>query len=108
MNKIKWISRVSGTLMFLFFFPFYIGYGNPLPFVNPEYTWIENAWLTLVPIVLIGFLLGWKFPKTGGYMIVSSIVLSLVLGLIARADFSLAVIIFLLPGIGYLVYGYKK
>jgi len=43
--------------------PFYSGYGNPLPFVNPDYTWIENFGLALVPFVFIGLALGWKYKK---------------------------------------------
>jgi hypothetical protein len=31
LEKIKWIARITATIMFLFAFPFYIGYGLPLP-----------------------------------------------------------------------------
>jgi len=31
LKKIKWIARITATIMFLFAFPFYIGYGLPFP-----------------------------------------------------------------------------
>ena len=69
------IARIAGTaiVIVILFLPFYFGYGNPLPFLKPEYTAHDNAWLTAFPFVFIGIILGWRYPRTGGYMDVLAI-----------------------------------
>lgn len=68
-----WIARITGTAIVVLFLPFYFGYGNPLPFLNPEYTAHDNAWLTAFPFIFIGLILGWWYPRIGGYMVVLAI-----------------------------------
>jgi hypothetical protein len=34
----------------IFALPFYFGYGNPLPFINQDYTLWDNYWLTWMEI----------------------------------------------------------
>ena len=70
----SWIARIAGTAIVILFLPFYFGYGNPLPFLNPEYTAHDNAWLTAFPFIFIGLVLGWRYPRIGGYMVVLAIV----------------------------------
>jgi len=41
----KWFARIFALAILLLGTPFYFGYGNPLPFVNPEYTLAENVGL---------------------------------------------------------------
>lgn len=108
LNGVKWTARIISLLMLIFALPFYFGYGNPLPFANPDYQWIENAWLTLFPIGLIGLAIGWKYPKIGGYLIVLTVTLSVIFGLIAHANFSMNILFILIPGILYLIAGYGK
>ena len=71
---IRWIARIAGTAIVILFLPFYFGYGNPLPFLNPGYTAHDNAWQTAFPFIFIGLVLGWWYPRTGGYMVVLAIV----------------------------------
>ncbi|WP_316858367.1 hypothetical protein [uncultured Cohaesibacter sp.] len=54
----------------MFDLPFCFGYGNPLSFINPGYSWIENIWLSLLPLMFVGLLIGWRFEKFGGYLAV--------------------------------------
>ena len=70
---LQWIARISGTLIVVFFLPFYFGYGNPFPFLKPEYTLYDNVWLSVFPFVFIGLMLGWRYPRIGGYMVVLAI-----------------------------------
>jgi len=53
---IKWTTRIIATLIFLLALPFYFGYGNPLPFANPDNTTMDNIWLTTFPLMFIGLL----------------------------------------------------
>jgi hypothetical protein len=76
-NIIKWFARILALIIILFGLPFYFGYGNPLPFVDPGYTWIENTQLTLIPIIFVGLAVGWKYPRIGGAFIVFPIFLDL-------------------------------
>lgn len=69
-----WVARITGIAIVVLFLPFYFGYGNPLPFLNPDYTAHDNAWLTAFPFVFIGLILGWWYPRIGGAMVVLAIV----------------------------------
>jgi hypothetical protein len=40
---LKWTSRISATAVLMFGLPFYFGYGNPLPFTNPQYSLYDNS-----------------------------------------------------------------
>lgn len=105
---IKWLARILALGILLLGLPFYFGYGNPLPFIDPEYSWIENTWLTLIPFVFMGLAIGWKYEKIGGYLIVIPIVAGFILGIIAHANFSINFLATLIPGFLYLIIGYKK
>lgn len=107
-KTIKWTARISALLLLLFGLLFYFGYGNPSPFANPDYTWIENVWLSLIPLVFIGLALGWKYAKIGGYLIVIPLIIGFILGLVADANFSMNMLIILFPGVLYLIDGYKN
>lgn len=50
---LKWISRVLATAIIAFGLPFYFGYGNPLPFMNPDYSVYDNIWLVIFPLMVI-------------------------------------------------------
>jgi hypothetical protein len=41
---IKWTTRILALAILLFGLPFYFGYGNPLPFINPDYGLLDNVW----------------------------------------------------------------
>jgi len=97
------------ALCILFFaLPFYFGYGNPLPFINPNYSLWENIALGLTPLIFIGLVLGWKHPKIGGWLIVLPIIIGLIVGILTRANLSLNLAFPLIPGILFLINGYNK
>ena len=105
---LKWVVRFSALAVILFGLPFYFGYGNPLPFVNPKYTLWDNAWLSIFPLMFIGLGLGWKYEKIGGYLVTIPVSMGLLLGLILEAELIFHMLIPLVPGALYLVAGYGK
>jgi hypothetical protein len=92
----------------IFALPFYFGYGNPLPFAKADYSLWENVALAMMPLVFIGLALGWKYPKVGGWLIIISIAIGLNVGLLTEANISVNLAVPLIPGILYLIDGYKK
>jgi len=92
----------------IFALPFYFGYGNPLPFAKADYSLWENVALAMMPLVFIGLALGWKYPKVGEWLIIISIAIGLIVGLLTEANISVNLAIPLIPGILYLIDGYKK
>lgn len=105
---LKWVTRILATAIIIFGLPFYFGYGNPLPFINPGYTIWDNTWLTVFPIMFIGLGLGWKWPKIGGSLIVISILSGFIIGLIVRGDISKHMLVPFTVGILYIIVGYAK
>jgi hypothetical protein len=108
MKIIKWTARILALCILLFALPFYFGYGNPLPFINPNYSLWENITLALIPLIFISLALGWKYPKIAGWIIVISIIISLVVGFFTNANLSINLLIPIIPGILYLIGAYKK
>lgn len=106
LNQIKWTARITGSLIFLFVFPFYIGYGVPLP--DSSMTIFENLWLIIIPIFLLGCLIGWKWEKIAGYLLTIPIILGFFVALIVWEDPSFIMAFPLIPGFLYLIYGYKR
>jgi len=108
LNTIKWIARILALCILIFALPFYFGYGNPLPFMNPNYSLWENVALTMMPLVFIGLALGWKYLKAGGFLTVIPIMIGFTVGLLTEANLSVNLLAPLIPGILYLVVGYNK
>lgn len=108
MKTIKWFTRILALCILIFALPFYFGYGNPLPFAKPDYSLWENVALTMMPLVFIGLALGWKYPKVAGWLIIISIAIGLIVGLLTEANISVNLAVPLIPGILYLIDGYKK
>ena len=108
MKTIKWLARILALCILVFTLPFYFGYGNPLPFTNPDYSLWENVALTMMPLVFIGLVLGWKYPKIGGLFVVIPIAIGFIVGLLTEANFSINLLAPLIPGILYLIDGYKR
>lgn len=105
---VKWIARILALCILIFALPFYFGYGNPLPFINPNYSLWENITLTMMPLVFIGLALGWKFPQAGGILIVIPIAIGFAVGILTDASLSVNLLAPLVPGILYLVAGHKN
>ncbi len=108
MKTTKWLARILSLCILIFALPFYFGYGNPLPFVNPSYSLWENVALIAMPLIFLGLALGWKYEKIGGFLIVVPIIIGFSVGLITEANFSINLLIPLLPGLLYLIVAYKK
>ena len=100
---IRWIARTLALSILLFALPFYFGYGNPLSFVKASYSLWENVALTLMPLIFLGLALGWKYPKTAGWLIVISVVIIVGVGFFTGANLSANLAIPLVPGILYLI-----
>ncbi len=62
---LKWISRILAATIILFGLPFYFGYGNPLAFINSDYSMCDKTWLIVFPLMFIGLAIGWKIPIVG-------------------------------------------
>jgi hypothetical protein len=106
-KKIKWLARIPALLILLMGLPFYFGYGNPLPFINPEYTLHDNMWLTIFPIMFAGLALGWKYEKLGGYLVTIPLGIGLIAPLIVETSFPMFMLVPTTVGILYLLIGYK-
>lgn len=108
-NVLRWAVRIVGLVVLVFALPFYFGYGNPLPFVNPDYTVFDNVWLSAFPLILLGLALGWKWEKVGGWMIVAPIVVGTVVTIFTIREFIPGPMYFpLVVGGLYLFLGYRK
>jgi len=104
----KWTARTIALAVIIFGLPFYFGYGNPLPFIDPEYGFLDNFWLTIFPLMFIGLGLGWKYEKLGGYLITIPLTIGLLLVLIMEKEFIGFMLIPLSSGILYLMVGHHK
>ncbi|MTI47903.1 MAG: hypothetical protein FH761_08685 [Firmicutes bacterium] len=104
----KWVTRIISLVVILIGLPFYFGYGNPMPFINEDYTLWDNLWLTIFPLMFIGLGLGWKYEKIGGYLVTIPISLGLLFGLIVEKELITHMLIPLVAGILFLIQGYKK
>lgn len=105
---IKWTARIIALLIILGGLPFYFGYGNPLPFINPEYTFYDNLWLIALPLMFIGLALGLKYEKIGGYLLIISSLIGLTTSLIVGKGSGGQASASLIVGILYLIVGYKN
>lgn len=107
-SVLRWTARILAFLMLLFALPFYFGYGNPLPFVNPDYSLWENVALTMMPLVFIGLAVGWKYEKLGGVLVVGAIAVGFLTGLLTGAHISSNLLFPIIPGVLYLITGYQN
>lgn len=105
---IKWVARIFATAIALFGLPFYFGYGNPLPFIKPEYSIWDNVWLTVFPLMFIGLILGWKFERIGGFLVSVPILIGFIIGMIVEKDLTLHMVIPFFAGLLYIFSGYTK
>ena len=102
---LKWVARIYASIIILFGLPFYFGYGNPLPFINPDYGLWDNVWLTVFPLMFIGLGLGWLFETAGGLLTAVSVISGLVLGLFIEGELVPFMIVPLSAGILYVISG---
>lgn len=100
---IRWSARILSLAIILFGLPFYFGYGNPLPFINPDYTSWDNLWLSIFPLMFIGLGLGWKWEKAGGLLVTIPLAIGLLAGVIMERELVFHMLVPLLAGVLYLV-----
>ncbi len=100
--------RIAGAILFGVGLAFYMGYGNPFPFQNPEYGFWENIWLLVIPIALAGLLIGVFLPRVGGYIVTVPITLAMLLQFVAEEEMPYPMLIPLTMGMAYLFFGYRR
>jgi hypothetical protein len=105
---IKWTARLLALGLLLFSLPFYFGYGNPVPFLNPDYSFLDNLWLLIFPIVFISLALGWKYEKLAGILLIMSISTGLLATVIIENEFIFEMMIPLFIGILYLITAFNN
>ena len=103
-----WLVRVLSIVVLVFGLPFYFGYGNPLPFVNPEYTLFDNVWLTIFPFVFIGLAVGVKYPFVGGLLIVVPITCGSIISIIMGMGLAWPMLVPLIIGMSHLYIWHTK
>jgi hypothetical protein len=108
LKVLKWSARIIALALLLFGLPFYFGYGNPLPFINSEYSSWDNLWLSVFPLMFTGLVLGWKYEKIGGYLITVPIAVGLIAGHIMEGEIIFHMLVPFISGILYLMIGYRK
>ncbi len=104
----RWTARILALAVLLFGLPFYFGYGNPLPFISPGYSLVDNVWLSIFPLMFLGLALGWFREKAGGYLIVIPVGAGLVLGLVVHRELVVPMLVPLLAGVLFLAAGHGK
>lgn len=106
--KLKWIARISASIIVLLGIPFYLGYGNPLPFIDTSYAFIDNLWLCLFPIVFIGLVIGWVNEKLGGTLIIFAVLAGVLMLFLFDKQLTMNIILPFIVGILYVVSALKK
>ncbi len=109
MKIIKWIARITGFLSVVFFLVFMIGEG--IPDLSDEQNGQLVTMISLLGIAVLGYIFAWFREKEGGIILIFiSVIMGLYL-LYSSENNVLAAIIyclpFLIPGVLFLVYGYK-
>ncbi len=102
----RWAARVTGTALFLFLTPFYQGYGLPLP--RASYSFFENFHLAIMPVVLVGLVVGWWRERLAGLMICIPVALALILALATWGDPGPVALLAAVPGGLYLYCGLRR
>ncbi|HKL13016.1 MAG TPA: hypothetical protein VJ907_05365 [Halanaerobiales bacterium] len=105
---IRWIARIASILIIILGLPFYFGYGNPIPFSTPNYTFLDNLWLTIFPLMFIGLLIGWKNEKVGGLLVTIPVFIGLLASLILQGQIVNLMLVPLIIGMLYLTTYYRK
>lgn len=106
LQVVRWSARIIAAGVILFGLPFYLGYGNPLPFRDPDYSIHDNTWLMIFPLMFIGLVLGWKSERLGGWLVTIPLVLGLLVTLATERELVVHMLVPLASGLLYLVAGY--
>ena len=107
-SMIKWLARICPSIILVLGLLFYSGYGNPLPFIDEEYSIHDNIWLTVFPLMFIGLISGWKCEKLGGHIVVIPLLIGFTTSIFLGQSFGLHLIVPFIVGILYLIVGYSQ
>ena len=66
---LTWSARIAGILVMVYFILFFIGEGVPDIFDGKGYELLR--FLPFVLLSIIGFILAWKRPATGGWLMIA-------------------------------------
>lgn len=105
---LTYITKLLALLLIIIALPFYFGYGNPLPFINPNYSFVDNLWLTILPLMFIALIISFKYEKLGGYLLFISISTGILLTLLITKEFIYIMVPPLLLGVLFLLISYSK
>lgn len=108
---LKWILRIIALVIFLFGMAFYLGEGSVMehiPWINEGYTFMDNLWLTIFPVLFFGLFFGMFRPKIGGWILVVSVSLGLVVGIFIEREFLWFMLVPLLIGILFIAFSKLK
>ena len=98
-NKLKWPAVIFTLLVICAGLPFYLGYGNPLPFINPDYSLTDNIWLMIFPLMFAGLAVSLKLPGPGGFFTSGLIAAGIVFSLFLEKELPWPVLVPLAAGI---------
>lgn len=112
MCVLKWVVKLFSVFVLLFGLFFYFGFGNPFSFSFKD--WSKDMllfgvfWLIGAPIMFIGQIVGLKWEKIGGFLIVIPISLFMVSSYAINQPFVNLLFFPLIIGCFYLYFGYEK
>ena len=110
MNILKWTARITGLISCIFFISFMIGEGFP-DLINQQDGQLITV-MSLLGVVVIGYIFAWFREKEGGIILIFiSVIIGLYLLYLSENNVLAAIIYclpFLIPGILFLFYSYKK
>jgi prepilin-type N-terminal cleavage/methylation domain-containing protein len=108
-KKLSKATKIAASFIAVFGILFYFGYGNPLPFLNPEYTFFDNLWLFIFPLIFIGLITGLHYERIGGFLVSIPVLTGIVLSLVVSGRLpSIQIFFVLLIGVLYLFIYYNK
>lgn len=108
----KWVVKIFSVFVLLLSCFFYFFFGNPFLFsfkdVPKDMLLYAVFWLIGAPIMFIGQVVGLKWEKIGGFLIVIPISIYMVISFLFRQPFVSLLYFPLIIGFCYLYFGYNK
>lgn len=99
-NRVLQYSSLICSLVILGFgLPFYLGYGNPIPFTQNDYTFTDNMWLIVMPVVFILVILGFKWKKVTGLLLFVIVFIAQFMSLIINGEIVLVMMLPIILGV---------
>jgi hypothetical protein len=96
---LQWASLVLSVIILGIGIPFYLGYGSPIPFTQNEYTFFDNMWLIVMPIVFLFTFIGLKRKRVSGIILISVTIIAQILSIMIEKDVILVMLMPILLGV---------